>query len=191
MSQTDHAEIVIVGGGIIGCAIAYHLTRMGKSDVLLLEKSGLTHGATWHAAGLVGQLRSSRNLTRMLQRSVALYDRLEAETGQAHRLEEGRQPAARLLAGARCSSSSAPPPWPRASGWRCSSSRPSEAQRALPDPRCRRRAGSPPICRRDGYVDPASVTQALAKGARMKGARIRQGIAVTGVERNGRRVTGV
>ncbi|MGE3966585.1 MAG: NAD(P)/FAD-dependent oxidoreductase, partial [Dongiaceae bacterium] len=83
MSQTDHAEIVIIGGGVIGCAIAYHLTRMGKTDVVLVEKSGLTHGATWHAAGLVGQLRSSRNLTRMLQRSVALYDRLEAETGQA------------------------------------------------------------------------------------------------------------
>ena len=77
------AEIVIIGGGIIGCSIAYHLTRMGKTDVLLLEKSGLTHGATWHAAGLVGQLRASRNLTRMLQRSVALYDTLEAETGQA------------------------------------------------------------------------------------------------------------
>ncbi|MGD9744030.1 MAG: NAD(P)/FAD-dependent oxidoreductase, partial [Dongiaceae bacterium] len=83
MSEIEHAEIVIIGGGVIGCAIAYHLTRMGKTDVVLVEKSGLTHGATWHAAGLVGQLRSSRNLTRMLQRSVALYDRLEAETGQA------------------------------------------------------------------------------------------------------------
>src|SRR5512147_3205380 len=83
MAATEHAEIVIIGGGIIGCSIAYHLTRMGRTDVLLLEKSGLTHGATWHAAGLVGQLRSSRNTTRMLQRSVALYDRLEAETGQA------------------------------------------------------------------------------------------------------------
>jgi 4-methylaminobutanoate oxidase (formaldehyde-forming) len=83
LGSVDRAEIVIIGGGIIGCSIAYHLTRMGKPDVLLLEKSGLTHGATWHAAGLVGQLRSSRNLTRMLQRSVALYDRLEAETGQA------------------------------------------------------------------------------------------------------------
>ena len=83
LESIDRAEIVIIGGGIIGCSIAYHLTRKGKTDVLLLEKSGLTHGATWHAAGLVGQLRSSRNLTRMLQRSVALYDKLEAETGQA------------------------------------------------------------------------------------------------------------
>ena len=77
------AEIVIIGGGIIGCSIAYHLTRMGKRDVLILEKSGVTHGATWHAAGLVGQLRTSRNVTRMLQRSVELYDGLEQETGQA------------------------------------------------------------------------------------------------------------
>ena len=74
---------LIIGGGIIGCSIAYHLARMGESDIVLLEKSALTHGATWHAAGLVGQLRSSRNTTRMLQKSVALYDRIEAETGQA------------------------------------------------------------------------------------------------------------
>src|ERR1700752_1021605 len=83
VTSIDRAEIVIIGGGVIGCSIAYHLAHAGKTDVLLLEKSGLTHGATWHAAGLVGQLRSSRNLTRLLQRSVALYDRLEAETGQA------------------------------------------------------------------------------------------------------------
>src|SRR5690606_31273886 len=83
MTVTTQAEIVIIGGGIIGCSVAYHLTRMGRRDVVIMEKSGLTHGATWHAAGLVGQLRSSRNTTRMLQRSVALYDRLEAETGQA------------------------------------------------------------------------------------------------------------
>ena len=83
MTTPTQAEIVIIGGGIIGCCIAYHLTRMGHRDVLILEKSGVTHGATWHAAGLVGQLRTSRNVTRMLQRSVELYDRLEQETGQA------------------------------------------------------------------------------------------------------------
>ena len=65
---TQHAQYLIVGGGIIGCSIAYHLTRMGATDVVILEKSGLTHGATWHAAGLVGQLRSSRNTTRRLQK---------------------------------------------------------------------------------------------------------------------------
>ncbi len=77
------AKHLIIGGGIIGCSIAYHLARMGEKDVVLLEKSSLTEGATWHAAGLVGQLRSSRNTTRMLQKSVELYDRIEAETGMA------------------------------------------------------------------------------------------------------------
>ncbi len=62
----DSAEIVIIGGGAVGCSIAYHLARLGKRDVLLLEKAGLTQGATWHAAGLVGQLRGTRNLTRLM-----------------------------------------------------------------------------------------------------------------------------
>ena len=62
--------IVIIGAGILGCSLAYHLTRMGKKDVVVLEKSGITHGATWHAAGLVGQLRTSRNTTRNPQTST-------------------------------------------------------------------------------------------------------------------------
>src|SRR5512134_1469121 len=81
--STDHARIVIIGGGAIGTSIAYHLARAGERDVLLLEKAQLTHGSTWHAAGLVGQLRSKKNLTRLMQNSVAVFDRLEAETGQA------------------------------------------------------------------------------------------------------------
>lgn len=75
------AKHLIVGGGIIGCSIAYHLTRMGEKDVVLLERANLTEGATWHAAGLVGQLRSSRNTTRMLKKSVEMYDRLQNEEG--------------------------------------------------------------------------------------------------------------
>ena len=62
------ARHLIIGGGIIGCSVAYHLARAGESDVVVLEKASITEGATWHAAGLVGQLRSSRNTTRMLQR---------------------------------------------------------------------------------------------------------------------------
>ena len=77
----DSTQIVIIGGGIIGCSIAYHLTKMGWQDVVLLEKGELTSGSTWHAAGLVGQLRSERNITRMLQYSVNLYEQLEEETG--------------------------------------------------------------------------------------------------------------
>ena len=77
----DSAQIVIIGGGIVGCSTAYHLTKMGLKDVVVLDKGELTSGSTWHAAGLVGQLRSERNITRMLQYSVSLYENLEKETG--------------------------------------------------------------------------------------------------------------
>ena len=95
-----HVHILIIGGGAIGTALAYHLARAGARDVLLVEKAQLTHGCTWHAAGLVGQLRGKKNLTRLMQNSVAVFDRLEAETGQADLLEESRQPAARRERGA-------------------------------------------------------------------------------------------
>src|SRR5450759_4282548 len=78
-----HAEIVIIGGGIIGCSTAHHLSRLGKKDVVLLERNKLTSGSTWHAAGLVGQLRTSANITQLLKYSVELYNALEEETGQA------------------------------------------------------------------------------------------------------------
>ncbi|MBT4090678.1 MAG: FAD-binding oxidoreductase, partial [Deltaproteobacteria bacterium] len=77
----DSARVVIIGGGIIGCSVAYHLTKMGWTDTVIIEKGELTSGSTWHAAGLVGQFRNDRNLTRMLQYSVSLYDELEKETG--------------------------------------------------------------------------------------------------------------
>ena len=78
-----HVHILIIGGGVVGTSLAYHLARAGTQDVLLVEKDRLTHGCTWHAAGLVGQLRGKKNLTRLMQDSVAVFDRLEEETGQA------------------------------------------------------------------------------------------------------------
>src|SRR5688572_5275657 len=78
-----HARIVIIGGGAIGCSVAFHLAEKGERDVLLLEKAQLTQGSTWHAAGLVGQLRGKRNLTQLMRNSVAVFDRLEKDTGQA------------------------------------------------------------------------------------------------------------
>ena len=80
-TANQHARIVIIGGGVIGASVAYHLAIAGETDVLVLEKSQLTHGCTWHAAGLVGQLRIKRNLTRLMQNSVAVFDRLESESG--------------------------------------------------------------------------------------------------------------
>ena len=78
-----HARVVIVGGGIVGCSVAYHLAQRGCSDVVLLERRQLTCGTTWHAAGLVGQLRATRNLTRLAQYTTDLFATLEAETEQA------------------------------------------------------------------------------------------------------------
>ena len=78
-----HAQVIIVGGGIAGASTAYHLARMGVSDVLLLEQGKLTCGTTWHAAGLVGQTRATRNATRMSQYGIELYSNLEKETGLA------------------------------------------------------------------------------------------------------------
>jgi len=76
-----HAQVVIIGGGVGGCSIAYHLTLMGWKDIILIERHELTSGSTWHSAGLVGQLRSDANLTRMMEYSTELYRRLKEETG--------------------------------------------------------------------------------------------------------------
>src|SRR5215467_14108327 len=79
----QRSEIVIIGGGVVGCSIAYQLARRGKTDVTLLERRRLTEGSAWHAAGLVGQLRSSSSLTALMRSSVATYQTLERETGYA------------------------------------------------------------------------------------------------------------
>ena len=81
MTLPTHAQVIVIGGGIIGCSTAYHLARDHKADVLLLEQGQLTSGSTWHAAGLVGQLRASASITRVLKYSVELYKGLAAETG--------------------------------------------------------------------------------------------------------------
>src|SRR3954447_4829565 len=75
------ARVVIIGGGVIGTSVAYHLAQLGWTDVLLLEQGQLSGGTTWHAAGLVGQLRASESGTRLVQYSTGLYERLETETG--------------------------------------------------------------------------------------------------------------
>ena len=111
------AGVVVIGGGVIGCSVAYHLARAGVPDVTLLERRQLTSGTTWHAAGLVGQLRTSINMTELARYTSELYRRLEAETGQAtgyRRCGSISSPPTR--SGSR--NSSGAPRWPRCSGWR-------------------------------------------------------------------------
>ncbi len=189
MTGIKAAEIVIVGGGIIGCSIAYHLTRMGKTDVAIVEKSGLTHGATWHAAGLVGQLRTSRNTTRMLQRSVELYDRLEAETGQA--IDWKKVGSLRLAGSAeRLLELKRAATMAKSFGLDMQLIGPKEAQALFPIMTTDGVIAAAYLPS-DGYVDPASVAQALAKGARDKGAKIVQGVRVTGITVKDRRAVAV
>ena len=77
------AKVVIIGGGVIGCSVAYHLSKLGWQDIVLLERKQLTSGTTWHAAGLIGQLRATLNMTKLAMYSTELYNNLESETGIA------------------------------------------------------------------------------------------------------------
>ncbi len=183
------AEVVVIGGGIVGCSVAYHLAQRGVSDVLLLEQSRLTAGATWHAAGLVGQLKSTKSMTALASYSAELYERLEAETGQAtgfrktgslsvadnpERWEEvlrGVSMAMTLGVEARVlEPHEAPEYWPLINA--------SDLVGAVFFPG-------------DGKVDPVDTTVALARGARMGGARIGEGVRVHRVLVEGGRAAGV
>lgn len=170
------AKHLIIGGGIIGCSTAYHLAKNGEKDVVLLEKASLTEGATWHAAGLVGQLRSSRNTTRMLKRSVAMYDQLQAETGMAFdwkkvgslRLAATKE---RLLEAKRLATMA------RSFELEMNIITAEEAKALFPYIDVTGLQGAAFIPS-DGHVDPASLCQAVAAGARKHGAQIRQGVKV-------------
>ena len=184
-----HAHILIIGGGAIGTSLAYHLARAGAKDVLLVEKAQLTHGCTWHAAGLVGQLRGKKNLTRLMQNSVAVFDRLEKETGQAiawHKVGSLR------LAGspARWSEIRRSMTQAKSFGVECQALSAAEAKRLFPTITTQGIEGAAFIPG-DGYIDPYSLTMAYAKGARMNGATIAEGVCVEEIVLEGRRVAGV
>ena len=183
------AQTVIIGGGIVGCSIAYHLAKLGERDVLILEKGELTSGSTWHAAGLVGQLRSSRNVTRMLTHSVELYSSLEAETGQSTgwkqvgglRLACSEERMQELRKGATTA---------RSFGLEMELLSPKEALDLFPVMSADDVVGAA-FLPTDGYADPSSITRALAKGARDAGVRIERGVRVIDFVTKGRRLTKV
>ena len=183
------ARVVIVGGGVIGCSIAYHLTKIGWSDVVLLERKQLTSGTTWHAAGLVGQLRPSINMTRLAKYTGELYRGLEAETGQATGYRQ-------------CGSISMATTVERFEELKRSASMakvfdlpvevitPERVKELYPIANVDDLVGGIHIPS-DGYANAVDITQALAKGARNGGARIFENMKVTKIRHDGERVTGV
>ena len=183
------ARVVIVGGGIVGASVAYHLTQLGWRDVVLLEQGSLSCGTTWHAAGLVGQLRSSSNFTQLIRYSADLYSRLEAETGQATGWKRCgsvsvARTAERMIQLKRNAAMAT------AYGVEAHVISLDDAAARYPLMRIDDLVGAVWIPG-DGKANPADITQALARGARAGGARLMEGVKVTGVNVARRAVAGV
>ncbi|MBN9071282.1 MAG: GcvT family protein [Rhizobiales bacterium] len=183
------ARVVIIGGGVSGCSVAYHLSKLGWTDVILLERKQLTCGTTWHAAGLIGQLRGSKNMTRLAKYSADLYVKLEEETGVATGMrqvgsisvaltEERKHELYRQATVARAFDIDVREISPR------------EVKEMYPHVNVSDVVGAVHLPL-DGQCDPANIAMALAKGARQRGARIVEGVKVTKVHAKDGRVTGV
>ncbi|WP_288929120.1 FAD-dependent oxidoreductase [uncultured Maritimibacter sp.] len=183
------ARVVIIGGGISGCSVAYHLAKLGWTDIVLLERKQLTSGTTWHAAGLVGQLRASQNMTRLAKYSTDLYGKLEEETGLATGFrqcgsitvaltEERREEIFRQAALAR------------AFGIDVNEMSPAEVLERYPHLEISDVVAGVHLPN-DGQADPGNIALALAKGARMLGAKIIENVKVSKVVTKDGRVTGV
>ena len=189
MNWDKHVRILIIGGGAIGTSLAYHLGRDGAKDILLVEKAQLTEGCTWHAAGLVGQLRGKKNLTRLMQNSVAVFDRLEAETGQA--ISWKKVGSLRLASSvARWSEIQRSMGQAKSFGVECRSLSATEAKKLFPYITTDGIEGAVFIPG-DGYIDPYSLTMAYAKGARGHGVKIEERVCVEEIVLEGRRALGV
>jgi 4-methylaminobutanoate oxidase (formaldehyde-forming) len=188
-SAPSSAKVVIVGGGIVGCSVAYHLGRMGWSDVLLLERAKLSSGSTWHAAGLVGQLRTNANVTQLLGYSVALYDRLEKETGLATgwKMNGGLRLACNQE---RWTEVKRQATTARSFGLEMQLLSPKEAQALWPLMTVDDVVGAA-FLPTDGQASPSDIVQALARGARSAGVTIREDIPITGIRVENGRVRGI
>ena len=196
MSQSDNkqtlpkqARVVIIGGGVSGCSVAYHLTKLGWKDVVLLERQQLTSGTTWHAAGLIGQLRSSKNATRLAKYSADLYMNLEEETGVA----TGMRATGSLtvaLSDARMEEITRQAEMASVFDVEARPISAEEAKDFYPYLNIGDVKGAVYLPA-DGQSDPANVAMALAKGARMRGAQIVEGVKVDDVLIEDDKVVGV
>lgn len=189
MNLPSHAQIIVIGGGIIGCSTAYHLARDHKADVLLLEQGKITSGTTWHAAGLVGQLRASASITKVLKYSVDLYKGLAEETG----LETGWKMTGCLRLATnqdRWTEYRRLATTARSFGMEMDLISPSEVKAMWPLLDVTDLVGASWLPT-DGQASPTDITQSLAKGARMHGARIAEGVTVTGFTMDGPLITHV
>jgi len=183
------ARVVIIGGGVIGCSVAYHLAKLGWKDVVLLERKQLTSGTTWHAAGLIAQLRATANMTKLAKYSQELYGNLEEETGVATgfkrvgsitvSLTDERKEEIYRQAGMA-----------RAFGVEVEEISPTEVKQRYEHLNIEGVTGGVylPL---DGQGDPANIALALAKGARQNGAKVIERTAVTKINKDGRRVTSI
>ncbi|MBF9049495.1 FAD-dependent oxidoreductase [Roseobacter sp. HKCCD9010] len=190
MSQIpSHARVVIVGGGVAGCSVAYHLTKLGWTDVVLLERKRLTSGTTWHAAGLIAQLRASKNMTRLAKYSQELYSELEAETGIATGFRRCGS-ITMALTEARREEVLRQASMARAFGVEVEEITDTEVKSRYPHVSTDGMTAAVylPL---DGQGDPANIAMAMAKGARRRGAKVIENVKVTGVSQEGGRVTGV
>jgi 4-methylaminobutanoate oxidase (formaldehyde-forming) len=184
-----NARAVIIGGGIIGCSTAYHLGKLGWKDVVVLEKHKLTSGSTFHAAGLVGQLRSNANITQLLKYSVELYDTLEEETGLATgwKMNGGLRLACnkqRMIEIERQATTA------QSFGLEMQMLTPKQAQDLWPLMDISDVLGAA-FLPTDGQANPSDITQALTKGARMQGVTFIEDCTVTAVSVNDGRACGV
>ena len=189
MTLPTKARVVIIGGGVIGCSVAYHLAKQGWKDIVLLERKQLTSGTTWHAAGLIAQLRATANMTKLAKYSQELYGNLEAETGVATGFkrcgsitvaltDERREEIFRSAAMAR------------AFGVDVDEISPGEVKKMYPHLNIDGVTAGV-FLDKDGQGDPSNIALALAKGARQNGAVVAERTKATGVTREGRRITGV
>lgn len=185
----DRAQVVVVGGGIVGCSIAYHLVRRGVTDVVVLEQGQLTGGTTWHAAGLVSQLKSSYSLTKLAEYSARLFEDLEAETGQATGY---RTPGSILVADneERWQEALRGMSMAKTVGVEIEKIELDQAVEMCPVLNTEDLVGALYIPK-DGQTSPVDTTMALAKGAKAGGAQIFEGVSVSDLTKDGETISGV